>query len=93
MLKNSIITFFGVNQLVQGGLYCNDKTIIDGPTNNTQPILYSFVISENGYQHIAENPTARGEFVLTNFQALTKHLDSRIFYNNLSDPYKAFVQS
>lgn len=77
---------------MQGGLRCNDKIIIK-QTNNTVPKLYSFVISEDGYQHIAENPTARGEFILTKFLQLALHIDSRIFYYNLDDPYKAFVQS
>ena len=73
---------------------CNDKTIIEKKwTNSFRPILYSFVISENGYQHIAENPTARGEFYLPNFQELMGYVDSRIFYYNLDDDYRAFVQS
>ena len=94
MLTHSTNTFWGVNPLVQGGLRCNDKIIIKKKrTNNFQPILYSFVISSNGNQHIAEKPTARGEFVLTNFQELTQYPDSRIVYYNLDDPYKAFVQS
>lgn len=94
ILSNSINTFYGVNPLVQGGLYCNDKTIIEKKrTNSFRPILYSFVISEGGYQHIAENPTTHGEFVLTNFQALTGYMDSRIIYYNLDDDYRAFVQS
>ena len=75
-------------------MYCNDKTIIEKKrTNSFRPILYSFVISEGGYQHIAENPTTHGEFVLTNFQALTGYMDSRIIYYNLDDDYRAFVQS
>lgn len=79
---------------MQGGLRCNDKIIIDyKPTNNRTPELYSFVISDKGYQHIAENPTARGEFILTNFLQLAGYVDSRIFYYNLDDPYRAFVQS
>lgn len=79
---------------MQGGLRCNDKIIIDFKQTNVRiPQLYSFVISDNGYQHIAENPTARGEFYLPKFLQLAQHIDSRIFYYNLDDPYKAFVQS